>query len=128
MILDTNAVSAVLSGEVGIGDVLDEADRHHLPLIVIAEYQFGLLASRRRRRLQSLFRRLEADSIVLCPDRETADWYASIRHDLKRRGTPIPENDIWLAALARQHTLEIVSRDPHFDWVDRVKRLDWSAS
>ena len=124
MILDTNAVSALLVGDEQIGHILGGAERHHLPLPVIAEYRFGLLAARRRR-LESLFRRLESESIVVFPDRETADWYAAIRYELKRKGRPIPENDLWIAALARQTSLEIVSRDPHFDWVDRVKRVAW---
>lgn len=125
MILDTNAVSAVLSGDATIGDILAEAERHHLPLGVIAEYQFGLLASKRRRRLESLFRRLEADSILLYPDRETADWYAAIRLELKKNGTPIPENDIWVGAMARQYSLEVVSKDAHFDLIDKIKRRAW---
>ena len=125
MILDTNAVSALLAGDEQVGGKLDSADHHHLPLIVIGEYQYGLLASRKRKKLQSLLTRLEAESIILCADRETADWYASIRHDLKRRGRPIPENDVWIAALARQHALEILSQDPHFDHVDKLRRIGW---
>ncbi len=125
MILDTNAVSALLAGDKQVGDKLASADHHHLPLIVIGEYQYGLLASRKRKKLQPLLTRLEAESIILCADRETADWYASIRHDLKRRGWPIPENDVWIAALARQHALEILSQDPHFDHVDKVRRIGW---
>jgi tRNA(fMet)-specific endonuclease VapC len=125
MILDTNAVSALLGGDHELGRVLSKAQRHHLPLPVIAEYQFGLLAARRQKRLEALFRRLEAESIVLCPDRETAGWYAAIRQQLKRKGRPIPENDLWIAALARQDSLEIVSRDPHFDAVDGVRRIGW---
>ena len=127
MILDTNAVSSLLSGDKRIGEVLPRADGHHLPLTVIGEYQFGLLGleSRRRSRLQSLFRRLEAGSTVLYPDRATADWYASIRFELKRRGNPIPENDVWIAALSRQHGLDIISQDPHFDAVDGIRRIGW---
>jgi predicted nucleic acid-binding protein len=125
MILDTNAVSALLAGDDKLGGILGSASRHHLPLPVIAEYQFGLLAVRRRRRLESLFRRLEAESIVLCPDRETADWYAAIRYELKQKGKPIPENDLWIAAMARQGSLAIVSRDPHFDAIPGVRRIAW---
>jgi tRNA(fMet)-specific endonuclease VapC len=101
VILDTNAVSALLTGNQRLGKVL-RGDEHHLALHVIAEFQFGLRSLKRPRRLQSLFRILEAGSIVLCPDRLTADIYTDIRHALKRKGTPIPENDIWIASLARQ--------------------------
>lgn len=125
MILDTNAVSSLLAGNPDLGTVLAKANRHHLPLPVIAEYQFGLLALRKRKRYQSLLRRLEADSTILFPNRETADWYATIRHDLNQRGQPIPEGDLWIAALARQHSLKIVSQDQHFDHVEKVRRIGW---
>jgi len=126
LILDTNAVSALLAGRnEALQRVLDAADRHHLPLVVIAEFQYGLLQFTRPRRLQSLFRRLEANSIILYPDRATADVCASIRHDLRTRSRPIPENDVWIAALARQFDLEIVSRDAHFDHVAGMRRIGW---
>jgi predicted nucleic acid-binding protein len=125
LILDTNAVSSLLTGDERLGRILPGVEGHQLPLVVVAEYQFGLLGLDQRSRLPSLFRRLEASSIVLCPDRQTADSYASIRFELKRKGRPIPENDMWIAALARQHSLEIVSRDPHFDAVDGVQRIGW---
>ncbi len=56
---------------------------------------------------------------------ETSARYAEIRLELKRAGTPIPANDAWIAALARQHTLPILSRDDHFDFVSGVNRLGW---
>ena len=62
---------------------------------------------------------------MLYADRATADLYASIRHDLKKRGRPIPENDVWIAALARQFDLEVVSRDAHFDHIADIRRLSW---
>ena len=126
MILDTNAVSSLLAGRnEQLNTLLKSADRHHLPLAVIAEYQYGLLALHNPRRLQSLLRKLEADSIILYPDRATADHYAAIRHALRLRGRPIPENDLWIAALARQNSLEIVSQDPHFDHVEGIRRISW---
>ncbi len=62
VILDTNAVSAILAGDGRLEDVLAIADHHHLPMIVIGEYQFGLLVSKKRKRLQTLFDRLESES------------------------------------------------------------------
>jgi tRNA(fMet)-specific endonuclease VapC len=84
-----------------------------------------MMVSNKEQRLASLFRRLEADSEVLVPDRETASIYATIRFELKQLGRPIPESDIWIAALARQHELEIVSNDAHFDLVEGVRRIGW---
>ena len=129
MILDTNAVSAVLAGrDEALHRILDGADQHHLPLHVIAEYQYGLLRLPRPQRLQALFRRLEADSIILFPDRATADLYALIRQELREKGQPIPENDVWIAALARQFDLEVVSQDTHFDSVPNLRRIGWQAA
>ncbi|MEX2168906.1 MAG: PIN domain-containing protein [Pirellulales bacterium] len=125
MILDTNAVSAILVGEPLIQTRLPAGVRQHLPVIVIGEYQFGMLGSKRRKKMELAFARLESQSIILPCDRSTADQYAAIQHDLKLRGRPIPINDVWIAALARQHSLQIVSRDPHFDQVQGVRRVSW---
>ena len=58
-------------------------------------------------------------------DLETADHYARLRNELKQAGMPIPSNDIWIAALACQYGLPVVSRDTHFDRVRGIRRLDW---
>ena len=58
-------------------------------------------------------------------DADTADDYADIREELRSAATPIPENDIWIAALCRQHGLPVASRDGHFDKVSRLKRVAW---
>ena len=125
MILDTNAVSAILAGDPALERVLSVSDWHHLPVIVVGEYLFGLMGSRHRKRLQQLFGRLEAESIILYADRETADHYAAIRHELKKKGRPIPENDVWIASLARQYDLQIVSLDLHLDHIRGLARVAW---
>lgn len=56
---------------------------------------------------------------------QTAVCYAEIRGKLKKAGTPIPENDIWIAALAKEHALPILTGDFHFDLVTGIERLDW---
>lgn len=125
MILDANAVSALLAGDDALASVLGGAPRHQLPVIVIGEYRFGLMRSRYRTTLQPLLATLASVSEVLHVDARTASVYAEVREQLRAAGTPIPENDVWIAALARQHELSIVSRDRHFDRVNGVVRVDW---
>ncbi len=125
MILDTNAITALLEGDKRLGKLLGSAEYHHLPLNVTAEYLYGLRSLRKGSKLPSLFRKLEAKSDTLIPDRGTADWYAAIRHALRLKGTPIPESDLWTAALAKQYELKIVSQDHHFGLIDGIQRLGW---
>lgn len=125
MILDTNAISDLFTGNAELSNILASSVRHHLPVVVLGEYRYGLIGSLQKENLEALLARLEEESIVLSPDSRTASYYALIRHELKEKGRPIPENDIWISALCRQHELEIVSRDTHFDFVDGISRIDW---
>ena len=125
MILDTNAVSALFVGDQALADLLAGVSRHHLPTIVAGEYHYGLLRSRRREVLSALLEALAEVSVVLPIDLATATHYGVIREELRARGTPIPENDVWIAALARQHMLPVVSRDGHFDLVSGLDRRSW---
>ncbi|MDJ0764532.1 MAG: PIN domain-containing protein [Myxococcota bacterium] len=125
MILDTNAVSALFAGDSGIKRHLMGGHKHHLPLIVCGEYRFGLLNSSKEVLLTSLLESLEKESYLLSLDVQTSKHYAHIRQQLKTCGTPIPENDIWIAALAAQYALPILSNDKHFDYVHDIKRIDW---
>jgi tRNA(fMet)-specific endonuclease VapC len=125
VILDTNAVSALLAGDAALGEVLAEEERHHLPVIVIGEYRYGLLGSRFRVHLQGLLGTLVRESLVLLVDETTAETYSQVRDELRRKGRPIPENDIWIASLARQHRQPVVSRDGHFDDVPELRRVAW---
>ncbi len=125
MILDTNAVSALFGGDPALAERLANADRHHLPVIVIGEYRYGLLRSRHRRNLALLLDSLVRESIVLRVDETTAQTYAEVRDELRMHGRPIPENDVWIAALARQHDEPVVSRDRHFDAVKGLGIVTW---
>ena len=125
MILDTNAVSALFDGDKSLATVLSVAERHHLPAVTLGEYRYGLKFSRHKRALEALLEALESESFSLALDNDTARHYADIRSELKIAGRPIPENDIWIAALARQHRIPIVSRDGHFDDVRGIRRMGW---
>jgi tRNA(fMet)-specific endonuclease VapC len=125
MILDTNAVSGLLEGDPALEALLAREVRHELPVIVIGEYRYGLARSRFRRRLVPLFEMLVRESSVLSIGVATAAAYASVREALRAQGTPIPENDVWISALAIEHRLDIASRDRDFDQVPGVRRRAW---
>jgi tRNA(fMet)-specific endonuclease VapC len=125
LILDTNALSAVADDELSAVKVFKSADSIALPVIVLAEYRFGILGSRRRADYEKWLRNLISLARVLEIDEQTSEHYARIRMELKQGGHPIPSNDLWIAALCRQHALPLLSRDRHFDWVHDLQRMDW---
>ncbi len=125
MILDTNALSAFADGLPAVVEKLGLADELYVPVIVLGEYRFGIATSRRRREYEAWLARGRAFWNVLPAVEETALHYASIRQDLKKAGAPLPTNDVWIAALARQHELPVLSRDIHFDAVPDLSRLSW---
>jgi predicted nucleic acid-binding protein len=125
MILDTNALSAFVDGDKGVGDVLRRQPRAAVPVIVLGEFRYGIAESRHRAAYETwLASELPHFDILPVTD-ETTITYAALRVALKRSGRPIPANDAWIAALALQHRLPILSRDQHFDVVPDLERKSW---
>lgn len=125
MILDTNALSAIADGEAGAMQLAAGADRIAVPVIVLGEYRLGIGQSRHRASYEAWLRQWTAAVTVLDINDRTTYLYASIGLELKQIGKPIPANDLWIAALCRQHSLPLVSRDRHFELVPGLRRLDW---
>ncbi len=126
MIFDTNAVSAFADGNAGVLQRLQELSATiSLPVIVLGEYRYGLKSSREQAAREKWLDDLEGNCSVLDVTSETSRVYAEIRQELRMAGQPIPENDLWIAALARQHRLAILSNDAHFDQVSGLQRLGW---
>jgi tRNA(fMet)-specific endonuclease VapC len=125
VILDTNGLSGVAEGAASLEPVLRQAAEVAIPVIVLGEYRYGIRRSRHRQRYEEWL----TDSLryfrVLPVDEETAVRYAAIRNELRNAGTPIPANDAWIAALSRQHSMPVVSRDRHFDLVRGLRRIEW---
>jgi predicted nucleic acid-binding protein len=125
VILDTNALSAFVDGDPGVGDVLRRQPRAAVPVIVLGEFRYGIAGSRHRAKYEAwLASHLERFD-VLAVTAETAVAYAGLRVAVKQAGRPIPANDAWIAALALQHRLPVLSRDEHFDEVPDVERVAW---
>ena len=125
MILDTNGLSAMADGDKSLEPLLQQAAEIAVPVIVLGEYRYGIRQSRHRIRYERWLAKVLAGCRVLAVDEETAGHYAEIRDELKRSGRPIPGNDLWIAALARQHALSLLSRDQQFDFVPGLKRVGW---
>lgn len=125
MILDTNALSAAAEREPSALEVVARAERLAIPVIVLGEYRFGIAQSRHRASYENWLREWIAAVNVLDIDEETTHSYSAIGLELKKKGKPIPSNDLWIAALCRQHSLPLLSRDQHFDFVSGLQRIDW---
>lgn len=125
MILDINALSAAADQEPSALAVIAKAETLAVPVIVLGEYRLGIAQSRHRAEYEKWLREWMSAVTVLDVDQETAQHYAIIGLQLKRAGNPIPVDDLWIAALCRQHRLPLVSRDRHFDWVKGIRRVDW---
>ena len=125
MILDTNALSAVVDGDPQIEPYFKNAPLVAIPVIVLGEYRFGVLQSKRREQHETWLRKNLGDYLILDLTGETATIYGEVRFELKKTGRPIPSNDVWIAALARQHGMPVLSRDVHFDLVKGSRRVGW---
>jgi tRNA(fMet)-specific endonuclease VapC len=125
VILDTNGLSALAEGEPGLEPLLRRAAQVVIPAIVLGEYRYGISQSRNHIHYQRWLAEYLPSFRILDVDERTTISYSTVRRELKKAGTPIPSNDVWIAALCRQHSLPLLSRDRHFDAVSGITRLDW---
>ena len=114
--LDTSAFSAFLCGNEDVVKALQGADEIVLPSIVLGELRAGFLMGKHRLRNESVLKEFLASSRVRVRnvDEETSERYAAIFAYLREQGTPIPTNDIWIAASAMQHGLKLITTDKHY--------------
>jgi predicted nucleic acid-binding protein len=114
--LDTSAFSVFLRGKEAVVRALQEADEITLTPVVLGELRAGFLMGKHRARNESVLKKFLASSRVRVRDidEETAERYAVIFAYLRDQGTPIPTNDIWIAASAMQHGLKLITTDKHY--------------
>jgi len=122
LLLDTTAYSAMRRGDRRLVGPLAEASEIVLNPVVVGELVYGFVGGRLEEQNRRLLREfLESDRVRVVPvDEETAERYAAIRDYLRRKGTPIPTNDLWIAASAAQHGLKLLCLDRHFKKVPQV--------
>ena len=122
--LDTNRLTDLFQGDTELADRLGECDEVWIPLTVLGEIKAGFHGGSQQHRNEILFQSFLAKPTVgiLLPARETAEHYARLFVRLKRAGTPIPDNDLWIAALVLEHDLQLITRDQHFERVPQLLR------
>lgn len=123
--IDTNRYVDFHNGVEVAAKVVQSADRVVIPFIVLAELRGGFRVGSRseanEKRLAEFLRGPRVE--VVFADEGTTQFYAMLYADLRRGGTPIPTNDIWIAAIVLQHNMVLFSRDRHFDAVPRIARV-----
>ena len=124
-LLDTNIIIALFAGEVSVLDKIRQAAEVFLPNIVFGELYFGACKSIRvQENLARINQLAQTISILLC-DLDTSRMYGEIKSALRAKGRPIPDNDIWIAALAKQRGFMLVTRDSHFEEIDGLEVEVW---
>jgi len=125
VMIDTNIYSLAMKGDAGVVGVLREIDRIGISTISIGELFSGFKGGnteKKNREELDIF--LDSPRVVVHPiEVETADFYAAVLNRLKSAGTPIPTNDIWIAASAFQHGYKLYSRDKHFRFMQGLIQI-----
>lgn len=124
-LLDTNILIALLAGEASVTGPVAQAALVFVPSIALGELFYGAQKSGRPTQNVQAVEALAAVVAVLSCGLETARRYGELKAKLRARGTPIPENDLWIAAVAAEHDLILVSRDRHFAALPEIGSVTW---
>jgi len=123
--LDTNRYTDLCRGDAFVVETVESADEVWLPFVVLGELRAGFAVGNQGARNEAVLRRflLKPGIGVLYADDQTTHHYATVYRQLRKQGTPIPTNDMWIAALVLQHSLLLLVRDTHFDALPQLMRV-----
>jgi tRNA(fMet)-specific endonuclease VapC len=124
-LLDTNIVISLLEGEVAVTTSLDRASEVFIPAVVLGELFFGAAKSGRPVENTAKVERFALGRSILNCDLRVAREYGRLRQQLRAKGRPLPENDVWIAATACCHQLVLATRDRHFNEIDGLVTAVW---
>ncbi|MGW8255996.1 MAG: PIN domain-containing protein [Thermoguttaceae bacterium] len=124
-LIDTNFAIQLFSGLKTVEERLSRNPNMYLSVIVLGELFFGAYRSHRiQHNLEQISELVKTLDVLSC-DEKTSVYYGEIKNQLLEKGRPIPENDIWLAALAKQHNLTVITRDRHFQEIEQLDITTW---
>jgi tRNA(fMet)-specific endonuclease VapC len=120
-LLDTNIIIALLAGEDTVLSNLDQAAEVFVPAVALGELFYGAAKSGRPAENTAKLERFASGRAIILCDLDVAREYGSVKQQLREKGRPIPENDIWIAAAAKHYGLTLVTRDGHFAEVEGLQ-------
>lgn len=123
--LDTNRYTDLCKGNLSVVEMVEHADEVWVPFIVLGELRAGFAVGSQGPRNEAVLRRflLKSGVGVLYADEQTTHHYAALYRQLRKQGTPIPTNDMWIAALVLQYSRVLFARDIHFDVLPQLTRV-----
>lgn len=123
--LDTKRYTDLCRGIASVVEAIELADEVWLPFIVLGELRAGFAVGTQGPHNEAVLRRflLKSRVGVLYADDQTTHHYSAVYRQLRKQGTPIPTNDMWIAALVLEHSLVLFARDAHFDALPQLARL-----
>jgi len=125
VLLDTNIIIGIFANDLSVINSLAKANEVFVPSIALGELYYGAQKSNHIGKNIDRINEFADSSSVLSCDTETSRQYGKIKNTLRLKGRPIPENDIWIAAIAEQHKLTLISRDEHFKEIDGLLIMRW---
>ncbi len=125
ILIDTNAYSALMGGDGRIADILARHEAVLLSPVVIGELYDGFLNGTRDAENREILNRFRDKPRTVCVpiSDSTAEWFAEIKRILRKKGRPIPMNDVWIAASCMEHGAALLTLDAHFAEIDGLLRV-----
>ena len=124
-LLDTNIVIAIFSRDEAVMTELAKSREIFIPSVVLGELYYGAQKSAHKKENTAVIDKFASANTILACDVDTARQYGKIKESLLAKGRPSPDNDIWIAAIAFQHHLPLVTRDLHFNEIKGLVIKNW---
>ncbi len=125
VLVDTSVVVDYFRQDRSLHAKIDQVEDLYLPLVVLGELFYGAHKAKQKDKVLAQVHAFSNACIIILPNETTAELYGRIKGELSTEGRTIPENDVWISAVARQHNLPLATRDRHFSFVAGLTLLDW---
>ncbi len=125
ILLDTNIVIRLFANDQIVQQRLEQTEQVFIPSVVLGELYYGAHKSMKIEENILRIKEFAQQNSILACDTLTAQHYGRIKNALRLKGKPIPENDLWIAALGVQYSLVVVTRDEHFNAIDALTVEQW---